>query len=308
VSDDSYVQSTALMGTVVRIEVVGANETQKSEREGRVDMAFEWFRQVEACCSRFDPQSALRQLGTNVGVAHPASDMLFELVRFAVALAQETDGAFDPTVGVRMEQRGFDREYSTGRIERTGIDTRDVVSYRDVQLDADKRTITLLRPLVLDLGAVAKGFAIDMAARELSVFENFAIDAGGDLYLAGCNASGEPWSVGIRHPRDETQLIETLRVSNTAVCTSGDYERRVPGDSPDLDRDADHHIIDARTGVTATAVASATAIAPLAMVADGLATAAFVLGPARGIELLERHGVNGIILTPSLERFVTRDA
>jgi thiamine biosynthesis lipoprotein len=97
-------------------------------------------------------------------------------------------------------------------------------------------------------------------------------------------------------------------VSNTAVCTSGDYERRVPGDSPDLDRDADHHIIDARTGVTATAVASATAIAPLAMVADGLATAAFVLGPARGIELLERHGVNGIILTPSLERFVTRDA
>ena len=97
-------------------------------------------------------------------------------------------------------------------------------------------------------------------------------------------------------------------MSNTAVCTSGDYERRVPGDAPDLDRDADHHIIDARTGASATAVASATTIAPLAMVGDGLATAAFVLGPAHGIEVLERHGVNGIIVTPALERFVTRDA
>jgi thiamine biosynthesis lipoprotein len=308
VSDDSYVQSTALMGTVVRIEVVGSSETQRTERQHGVERAFEWFRQVEACCSRFDPKSALRQLGTNVGVASPASEMLFELVRFALALAQETDGAFDPTVGVRMERRGFDREYSSGRVERTGIEAHDSVSYRDVVLDAHQRTITLLRPLVLDLGAVAKGFAIDMAARELGVFENFAIDAGGDLYLGGVNTNGEPWSVGIRHPRDEHQLIETLRVSNTAVCTSGDYERRVPGDSPDLDRDADHHIIDARTGVSASAVASATVVAPLAMVADGLATAAFVLGPTLGIELLERHGVNGFVVTPSLERFVTRDA
>ena len=110
-------------------------------------------------------------------------------------------------------------------------------------------------------------------------FENFAIDAGGDLYLGGCNAAGEPWSVGIRHPRDEHQLIDTMRVSNTAVCTSGDYERRVAGDSPSLDRDADHHIIDARTGLSATTAASVTVVAPLAIVADGLATAAFVLGP-----------------------------
>jgi thiamine biosynthesis lipoprotein len=273
-----------------------------------VDAAFDWFRQVEACCSRFDPQSALRQLTANAGTPVAAPQMLFELVRFALALAQETNGAFDPTVGVRMEERGFDREYTTGRIERTGIDARESVSYRDVFLDEHEQTITLRRPLVLDLGAVAKGFAIDMAARELAAFENFAIDAGGDLYLAGCNAAGEPWSVGIRHPRDEHQLIDTMRVSNTAVCTSGDYERRVAGDSPSLDRDAEHHIIDARTGLSATTAASVTVVAPLAIVADGLATAAFVLGPTLGIELLERHGVSGMIVTPSLERFVTRDA
>ena len=309
-NDDSFVNSATLMGTVVRIEVVGAdaNETHRDERRRGVDAAFEWFRQIEACCSRFDAQSELRQLTANAGTPVPATQLLFELVRFALALAQETDGAFDPTVGVRMEQRGFDREYSTGRVERTGIDARESVSYRDVLLDAHDQTITLRRPLVLDLGAVAKGFAIDMAARELAAFENFAIDAGGDLYLAGRNTAGEPWSVGIRHPRDEHKLIDTMRVSNTAVCTSGDYERRVAGDSPSLDRDADHHIIDARTGMSATTAASVTVVAPLAMVADGLATAAFVLGPTLGIELLERHGVSGLIVTPSLERFVTRDA
>ncbi len=309
-SDDSFVNSATLMGTVVRIEVVSANddETQRDVRQRGVDAAFDWFRQVEACCSRFDPQSALRQLTANAGTPVAAPQMLFELVRFALALAQETNGAFDPTVGVRMEERGFDREYTTGRIERTGIDARESVSYRDVFLDEHEQTITLRRPLVLDLGAVAKGFAIDMAARELAAFENFAIDAGGDLYLSGCNAAGEAWSVGIRHPRDENQLIDTMRVSNTAVCTSGDYERRVAGDSPSLDRDAEHHIIDARTGLSATTAASVTVVAPLAIVADGLATAAFVLGPTLGIELLERHGVSGMIVTPSLERFATRDA
>lgn len=298
------------MGTVVRIEVVGAgdDETQKTERQRGVNAAFDWFRQVEACCSRFDPGSALRRLTASVGTPVSSPLMLLELVRFALALAKDTDGAFDPTVGLRMERRGFDREYTTGRAERTIIDAVEPVSYRDVEVDAHNQTITLHRPLVLDLGAVAKGFAIDMAVRELSGFENFAIDAGGDLYLGGCNAVGERWSVGIRHPRDEHKLIDTLRVSNTAVCTSGDYERRVPNDTPELGRDDDHHIIDARTGLSATTAASVTAVAPLAMVADGLATAAFVLGPTLGIELLDRHGVSGMIVTPSLERFVTRGA
>jgi len=306
VSEDSYVHSAALMGTVITIEVVrhDADESQKTERQLAVERAIEWFRHIESSCSRFDPESELRQLTARVGVAVPASDVLLEVVRFALALAEETDGAFDPTIGHRMEQRGFDRDYRTGSVVRTAIDAAHTASYRDVQLDPDGRTITLHRPLVLDLGAVAKGFAVDMAARELAVFENFAIDAGGDLYLGGCNARGEPWSVGIRHPRDEHQLIDTLRVSNTAVCTSGDYERRAARDA----LAAGHHIMDPRMGESSTNAASVTVVAPLAMVADGLATAAFVLGPTRGIELLERHGVSGLIVTPSLECFATRDA
>ena len=181
----------------------------------------------------------------------------------------------------------------------TPISPNGDVSYRDVRVDPERQTITLRRPLLLDLGAVAKGLAVDAAARELQPFEDFAIDAGGDLYLGGRNAEGAPWSVGIRHPRIDGQLIDVLRVSDQAVCTSGDYERTVTG------VEGEHHIVNPRTGASPTDVASVTVVAPSAMVADALATAAFVLGPADGIALLERHGVDGLIVTNALERSET---
>ena len=298
---DSFVQSTALMGTVVTIQVVGhdSDARERAEREQAVARALDWFRRIEDCCTRFDERSEARRLGARAGESVPVSDMLFEAVRFALAVAEESGGAFDPTVGHRMEARGFDREHRTGQVVRTAPAPERTVSYRDVKIDPARKAITLLRPLVLDLGAVAKGLAIDMAARELEPFGNFAVDAGGDLYLGGHNAEGQPWSVGIRHPRDEHELVETLRVSDIAVCTSGDYERRSPRD------DEDHHILDPRTDETATAVASVTVLAPSAMVADALGTAAFVLGPREGLDLLARQGVEGLIVTPGLERFAT---
>jgi thiamine biosynthesis lipoprotein len=106
--------------------------------------------------------------------------------------------------------------------------------------------------------------------------------------------------VGIRHPRARDQVLATLRVSNCAVCTSGDYERPVSGDT------GDHHIMDARARTSATAIASATVLAPSAMVADAMSTAAFVLGPVEGLALLQRHGLEGLLVTPALEHHATR--
>src|SRR5262245_33579409 len=92
-----------------------------------VEAAFEWFHQVEACCSRFDAQSELRQLCAQIGVAVPVTTMLFQAVQFALMVAEESGGAFDPTVGHAMEDRGFNRDYRTGqRIERVHAPVRDV--------------------------------------------------------------------------------------------------------------------------------------------------------------------------------------
>ena len=283
------------MGTLVTIHIVDSG----TEDDAAMERAFGWFYEIEARCTRFNPQSELMQLLAQVGVPVPASAILYEAVRFALMLAEESGGAFDPTVGHRVAARGFNREHRTGEIVHTPIAPDDDVNYRDVQLEPDRRTITLRRPLTLDLGAVAKGLAVDTAARELEPFRDFAIDAGGDLYLGGSNPQGAPWLVGIRHPRKDHELIDSLRVSNQAVCTSGDYERRTPGS-------AAHHILDPRTQAPAHSVASATVVASGAMLADGLATAAFVLGPVDGIRLLDRMGVNGLIVTPELARYETR--
>ena len=168
-------------------------------------------------------------------------------MQFALAVAEESGGAFDPTVGAAMETRGFNREYRSGRPVRIASARSGSATYRDVRLDPERKTITLLRPLLLDLGAVAKGLAIDMAAHELRPFENFAINAGGDIYVGGRNPRGGPWSVGIRHPRVCEALFDSLRVSDCAVCTSGDYERR---SAAETEAEAGgHHILDPRAAV-----------------------------------------------------------
>jgi FAD:protein FMN transferase len=298
---DAYIHTIASMGTVVSLQVVGfgGNRRQVRERENGVRRAAAWFQRIDEDCTRFDSRSEVSRLSTRIGTPVRVSALLYRAVEFALAVAEESGGAFDPTVGLEMEGRGFNREYRTGQVVHTRLEPDDGVSYRDVVLDPDQRAITLRRALMLDLGAVAKGLAVDMAAQELKEFANFAVDAGGDLYLGGRNADGNAWSVGIRHPRSEHELIETLRVTDTAVCTSGDYEQRSPAEG------GGHHIIDPRSGASATAAASVTVLAPSAMVADALATAAFVLGPVNGIHLLERHGVDGLIVTPALERFTT---
>ena len=291
-------RTAALMGTIVTIHVVEREPARPAaDVEQAIERAFEWFREVEATCTRFDATSELMALTGRVGHETAASDILYAAVEVAVAVAAASDGAFDPTVGRAMQQRGFDRNYTDGGIVQTS-EAGANVSYRDVRLDPAQKTITLIRPLVLDLGAVAKGLAVDLAARELQPFEHFAIDAGGDLYLSGRNEIGGPWRIGIRHPRADGELLATLTVSDCAVCTSGDYER-------DGARTDGHHLLDPRTGQAATSIASATVVAASAMLADAMATAAFVLGAREGVSFLERHGVDGLLVTPLLEQFAT---
>jgi FAD:protein FMN transferase len=286
------VRREALMGTIVTIQVVASDA---AGADAAIERAFGWFREVEARCTRFDADSELMRLSSRIGEPVPASAILFEAVRFALSVAEETGGAFDPTVGHLMAARGFNREHRTGAMVRPVLarSPEPSASHKSVHVDPGKHTITLDCPLILDLGGVAKGLAIDAAARELERFSDFAIDAGGDLYLGGRNPEGAPWSVGIRHPRLDRERLATLRVSDTAVCTSGDYER---GD----------HILDPRAASSPATVAGATVVAPTAMLADALATAAFVLGPVEGIRLLERHGVEGLIVTRALECHETR--
>lgn len=280
--------ATISMDTWVNVQVV--SDQSREAIEPAVKRALAWFETVERICTRFDPSSEVMQLLGRVGRPVRVSTLLFEVAAFALDLAEQTGGAFDPTIGARLEQLGFATNYRTGEVVNSHVEA-DGGTFRDVRLDRRARTVLLRRPLVLDLNAVAKGLAIDLAVRELQAYPDMCIEAGGDLYVKGSNASGENWHVGIQHPRADGLLARTLRVSQAAVCTSGDYERRAPGVG------AEGHILDARTRTAVTDLASVTVVAQTAMAADGLSTAAMVLGRELGLELLEAQGVGGLLIT-----------
>lgn len=283
----------AAMGTAVTVRVVG-EEPIVADGLAR---AAGWFAHVESVCSRFDPRSELSRLVESGGAAD-VSPLLFEALRFARAVAEASDGAFDPTVGGAMLARGRDRRWRDGGPAPRPAAIAPDASWRDLHLDDGPRAVRLARPMLLDLGAVAKGLAVDLAARELAPFGDFAIDAGGDVYLGGRSDRGAPWTVGIRHPRRPDALVARVTLRDAAVCTSGDYERPLA--------DGASHLLDPRAGRAAAEVASATVIAPRAMVADALSTAAAVLGVEAGIAFLEAQGVDGLLVTRDLAIHATR--
>jgi thiamine biosynthesis lipoprotein len=292
------VRSIVAMSTIVSIEtvVIEADHRREAERAAAVARAFDWFLSVESSCSRFDEASEIVALSRRPGEAVRVGPIVLEAVRFALAVAEATGGAFDPAIGAVMADRGFDVAHQSGARVSPRPDLDRSASYRDVEVDEAAGTITLHRPLLL--GAVAKGLAVDLAARELTGFDGFAIDAGGDLLVGGTNAAREPWALGIRHPRQDGVLIERVRLTDRALCTSGDYERRSTAHGG-------HHILDPRTGTPANGLASVSVVAPTALVADALATAAFVLGPRDGLAWLEDQGVDAVMFTDTLERLAT---
>ena len=298
---ETYTRTAIFMDTFVQLRALTTHPALEVRKA--MDRAFEAFRYAEQVCNRFDPTSEVRRLSQSVGEAVSVSDLLFEAVRFAREVAEITEGAFDPTIGHTLERQGFNTNYITGETANGSAGEREstfrAASYRDVGIDAEQRTITLHSSLLLDLGAVAKGLAMDLAVRELQEFEGFAIDAGGDVYVGGEGPHAGLWHVGVRHPQNEHAMLATLRLTDAAVCTSGSYER------PSPQQTGEHHLIDPRTGRSQHGLISCTVVAPFAMMADAFSTAAFILGAEMGSEWLEQAGLGGLLVTPAFEQHVT---
>lgn len=290
------------MGTLVQVQVV--TDRTQSEVQPALNRALAAIRRVETICSRFDPTSELMQLSRTAGSPVAVSDTLFEALRFAREVAEFTDGRFDPTIGRAMEKAGFDRHYLTAETVDSTWSGDAGASYRDLVLNSQTRTVYLKRPLVLDLGAVAKGLGIDLAVQELRTFDfqGFSVDAGGDVHVDGLDEFGEPWLVGIKHPIHKEQQIAYLRLTDAAVCTSGSYER-VSSVRPDT-----HHILDPNREVSPRGLLSVTAVGPFAMMCDAFSTAAFLYGAHAGLELLDAVDLAGITVTDALEVESTESA
>ena len=200
----------------------------------------------------------------------------------ALDWSRRTGGAFDPTTAALLDLWDILSGPHPPPSPEQLAAARQEVGWRRLVLSADHRRVDL-GGTALDLGGIAKGYAIDRAAQALrrSGVRDFLVNAGGDLFVAG-SKGGDPWRVGIQHPRSPEELLQVVSPVDGALVTSGDYERSFTWEGTLY-----HHILDPRSGEPARDCQSVTVWAATAIDADALATAVFVLGPAEGLALVE---------------------
>ncbi len=248
------------------------------------------FAAAESRYSRFREDSELSALNRAEG-PFVASPQLFKLLERARAHVEKTDGLFDPGIGATLRALGYDRSFSPGALdrERASVPPRSG-QFLDVVLEHDTRTVWRPRHVEIDLGGMAKGNTVDLAALHLR--GSGAIDAGGDAVVRGSGSTGDAWLVDIEDPADPSRTLATIAVSDAAVATSADNRRRWR-----VGHGSAHHLIDPRTQSPSTSdLLQATVVADTAELADVLATTAFLLGSRDGRRFLERQPDTGGVL------------
>ncbi|MCZ7586650.1 MAG: FAD:protein FMN transferase [Deltaproteobacteria bacterium] len=250
---------------------------------------------VDAKMSTYKSTSEASQFNAaRAGQAVPVSSDTMRVVRLALTVARLSEGAFDPTIEPLVELWGFGANRSVPLVPDK-IDLAvagELVNYR--KLIADKQTGSLTKKqdgVQIDLSAVAKGYAVDKAHDALVAagYPNVMVEVGGEVRTHGLNADRVPWRIGVDRPNPEaktgTELELVLGVTDTAVATSGDYRNYRIVDGKRIS-----HTIDPKTRRPVEhGLASVSVVAPTCALADALATAANVLGPEKGLRLLEEH-------------------
>lgn len=280
------------MGTRIQAEV-WAEDSATGERA--IDAVMAEMQRIDNDMSTYKPDSELSRLNA-VAAKHAVkiSDELFGLLTTAMEFSRVTDGAFDVTyasVGFMYDFRARQRP-TEAQIRKV----LPAVNYHLVQLDAAKHTVRYLRDGVrIDLGGIAKGYAVDRGIEILQArgIQHALVSAGGDSRVIG-DRFGRPWIIAIRHPDRKDEVVTRIPLVDTAISTSGDYERYF-----DEGGQRYHHIIDPRTGHSASAVRSATILADTATRTDGLSKTAFVLGADQALAIYRKLGdVDAVLVTP----------
>lgn len=224
------------------------------------------------------------------------SQETFDVIAKSLWIAKLSEGTFDITFASMGKLWQFDEGASTVVPDPDELEAaRKKIDYRKVKLDPDALTVQLTSTDTrINLGGIAKGYAIDKAAAVLRKkgLSSFFAQAGGDLYVEGRKPNGAPWRVGVRDPRGpEDAFFALIGVENHAFSTAGDYERAFVANGKRY-----HHIIDPRTGYPATASRSVTIWAKDALTADAIDDAVFILGVEKGMALVDKIDDCGAVI------------
>jgi thiamine biosynthesis lipoprotein len=278
--------SKMLMGTVVQVTV--------PEKDGpKAEAAFAEIKRLEQVLSSYKEDSDAVALSRHSGEMVKVRPETIEVLSIAKGMADMTEGAFDPTVGALSKLWGYSGEAGEAPEDADIKDALKQVGFKGLAIDREGLSAGLMKKgMAINLGGIAKGYIVGKAVIALKGqgVKKGIVKAGGDMAVWN-EADDKPFNIGIQHPRKDGLLAE-VQVLNSAVATSGDYERFFIKNGKRY-----HHILNPKTGYPAEGVLSATVIAKDPARADALSTAIFVMGTEKGMALIERlPDTEGIIV------------
>jgi len=286
-------ESRMQMGTRVEITAAGRDRAVVA---AKVEAAFREIARLEGLMSSYQPESEVSRINRAAGIAPVAvSPEVFEVIARSLEVSRVSEGAFDITFAALGKLWDLSGPTPAQLPEPAELAAKlKLVGWKRVQLDAKARTVFLPeRGMQIGLGGIAKGYIVDQALKVLQAdgVDRALVVASGDM-RSFARPGQRAWKIGIQDPARRDRLLGEVEMTNLAISTSGQYERFIV-----IAGRRYGHILDPRTGWPAAGCRSVTVLAGEDWEADALATAAFVLGPARGMALLRsRPGAEGMIV------------
>jgi thiamine biosynthesis lipoprotein len=283
------------MDTSVSISIYAVSEPENWR--SHVDAAFRKMARIEALTTSYNDSSQIGQVNIAAGNEQvEVAPEVINIVEMALSVGEESNGAFDITVLPLLRLWDFKSERPSVPSPEAVENTLASVDYEQV-LRSDNNLYLPVSGMGIDLGGIAKGYAVDAAFEHLHAlgYRDFMVEAGGDLRVTSGETTRGLRRVWIRHPRKRDDFFGHILMDAGAVASSGDYERYFEKDGKRY-----HHIVDPATGYPKEGVMSVTIIAPSTALADAYSTAVFVLGPEDGMRLIEnKPDIEGLIILDS---------
>jgi FAD:protein FMN transferase len=292
------------MGTIFQVKVITDGEADLTELDAAVNRRLMAINQSMSTYMEDSEISRFNQWADPTK-KFPISEDFLKVLTVARRLYELTDGAWDGTIDPLVNLWGFGRVF-----KERGVPPKEqievllpTVGFDMIEISQEGYLVKKNPAVSLDLGSIAKGYGVDVVAREIEAagYTDYLVEIGGEVYAAGRRADGERWRIGINKPQKTAAYNEVYKVSeleNRAFATSGDYRNFF-----EVDGKRYSHVLDPRTGyAVANGVVSVSILADSCTVADGLATAVMVMGHEKGLELVNRlEKVEGLIVVVDVE-------
>ncbi len=301
ISNEPISKSSFFMGTIVNITLYD------TKNQSILEKVFKEINTLEEKFSLNIPSSEINEINKNAGNSPvKVSNETFEIINKAIEISKMSKGSFDITIGplVNLWGIGSDKARLPSKSE---IDySLDLIGYENIILDESTKSVFLKKEkMILDLGAIAKGYIADII-KDMLINEGVKkaiIDLGGNIFALGEKSKNTPWTIGIQNPFENRGTpLGTLKITNQSVVTSGIYERFL-----EVEGIKYHHILNPSTGYPFhNELASVSIISSKSIDGDALSTATFALGIEDGLNLINSlNDIEAIFVNKNREIYLS---